>query len=422
MVIRFSILAARVALAACLVFAAYECLLFARAAFFYRQDTATSIPAAFALVPFNASYASRLAAWQPDRKEELLKKAVALNPFDVESWMQLGLNAELQKGDAQAAERYYLRAAQIDKMFRPRWTLTNFYFRQQRPSEFFPWARATLEITPYQAEPVFAQMWLMKPDPAKLSGVIPDRPSILVQYALYLAKENQFDAIPPVMQRLTGAVDARNARAYGRDDLIGPMEDRMIVAGHAGAALQLWTTLCKAQWLPYTPPNGADPLTNSDFRNSFFGHGFDWAVVNQNGVSFTQNPEEGSVRFTFSGDEPERAPLLRQFIPLQPGQSYRLHWAAEGDGVSAPSGLHWHIYPLKKGGPQPAQKAAATPDVQSEDLLSSSSPNWMFKADTADAGILTLEYARPLGSTLAAGTTTLHSVSLKEDAGAHEKK
>lgn len=414
MAIRFSLLVARIAMAACLVFAAYECLLFARAGFLYQEDTATSIPAAFALVPFNSSYASRLAAWQPERKEELLNKAVHLNPFDVESWIQLGLNAELQNGDPRAAERYYLRAAEIDKMFRPRWTLVNFYFRQQKPAEFFRWARATLEITPYQPDPVFAQMWLMEPDAAKLSAFVPDRPSILVQYALYLDKEHQFDALPYDIQRLTSTVKGQNAGSYGRDDLIGPMEDRLIVAGYADDALQIWKSLTTAHWLPYVSPTEDNPLTNGDFRYPFFGHGFDWALVNANGVSFMQNPGEGSLRFTFTGDEPEHAALLRQFIPLQPGGNYRLSWSAGADGISSPGGLHWHIYPLGKNAPQ---------DLQSEDLLSSSSPQWNFSAGgDGRAGILTLEYARPLGSTLAAGTVTLRSVSLKEDTGPHEKK
>src|SRR5581483_4091489 len=100
---RVIVLAIRIGISACLVFAAYECLVFARASFLYQQDTATSIPAAFALVPFNGSYAARLAAWQQQRKEELLSQAVTLNPFDVDSWIELGLAAELQDGDAGGA-------------------------------------------------------------------------------------------------------------------------------------------------------------------------------------------------------------------------------------------------------------------------------------------------------------------------------
>ena len=87
--------------------------------------------------------------WQPERKITLLKRAVELNPFNVEAWIQLGLTFEMERHDAASAERYFLRAAQVDRMFLPKWTLTNFYFRQQNEREFFRWAKATLEITPY---------------------------------------------------------------------------------------------------------------------------------------------------------------------------------------------------------------------------------------------------------------------------------
>ena len=410
---RFAILAVRVVMVACLIVAAYECLLFARAAYLYREDTATSVPGAVALVPFNADYQTRLAAWQPQRKEELLNKSVALNPFDVEAWMQLGLTAELQDGDAKAAERYYLRAAEVDKMFRPRWTLTNFYFRQQRPAEFFRWARATLEITPYAAEPVFAQMWLVTQDPKTLAAVIPDRPSVLVQYALYLPKEKQFNAIPPIVQRLTAHVDARDAHGYGRDDLIGPLEDRLLLAGEDDAALEIWNAMLKAHWLTYDAPTQSHPVTNGDFHNAFFQHGFDWAIANPEGVTITPIPVDKRLRLTFSGEEGEHVPILRQFIPLQPGGNYRLEWRAEADQVTSPSGLNWRIYPLQKN---------AGPDLKSGDVLAPGPASWDFRADgAARYAMLTLEYIRPIGSTRASGVVTIQAVSLKEIGAAHEE-
>jgi tetratricopeptide (TPR) repeat protein len=411
---RLAVLAARIAIAASLVFAAYYCLVFARASYLYGQDTATSIPAAFALVPFNANYASRLGAWQPARKEQLLQTAVVLNPFDVDSWIQLGMYAELEKGDVRAAEGYYLRAADVDKMFRPKWTLTNFYFRQQRPTEFFRWAEATLEITPYQAEPIFVQMWLMSQDAAKVSAFIPDRPAILVQYALYLAKQHQYSAIPADMRRLERLVNARDAHAYGRDDLIGPMLDRLLVAGQGEPALNIWNSLVQARWLAYPSLPNENPITNGDFRQPFFGHGFDWAIQNANGTSISQNPEEGFVRITLTGDEPERVVLLRQFIPLEPEQDYHLGWRAEGEGISAPSGFAWHVYPLEK---------SAALDQRSEDLLSAGSPGWTFRSSaSAHLAMLDLEYARPTGSTRAEGSVVIRSVSLKKNADLHEKK
>ena len=52
--------------------------------------------------------------------------------------IQLGLNAEITEGDPKTAESYYLKAAAVNKMFLPKWTLTNYYFRQQNYERVFP--------------------------------------------------------------------------------------------------------------------------------------------------------------------------------------------------------------------------------------------------------------------------------------------
>ncbi len=122
-------------------------------------------------------YVAKLAEWQPDKKAALLERAVHLDPFDARSWIQLGLTAEMQQHDISAAELYYLRAAHVNHMFLPKWTLTNFYFRQQREPEFFHWAKATLEITPYSPDPVFTQMWLISQNADQIANAIPRQPA-----------------------------------------------------------------------------------------------------------------------------------------------------------------------------------------------------------------------------------------------------
>jgi hypothetical protein len=116
------------------VAAAGYSLILARAAYLFACDTRTSVPAAVQLIPYNSVYVARLAAWMPAERNQLLHRAVKLNPWDFQSWIQLGLATEMEHNDAEGAERQYLHAATVDRMFLPRWTLTNFYFRHRRPS------------------------------------------------------------------------------------------------------------------------------------------------------------------------------------------------------------------------------------------------------------------------------------------------
>src|SRR5882724_6120396 len=83
--------------------AAFYSLILARAAHLFALDTVASVPAAVTLVPYHAAYTARLAAWRPLERDELLRRAVELNSWDYQSWIQLGLATEMQNGDAKGA-------------------------------------------------------------------------------------------------------------------------------------------------------------------------------------------------------------------------------------------------------------------------------------------------------------------------------
>ncbi|HEY3938826.1 MAG TPA: hypothetical protein VGL97_15440 [Bryobacteraceae bacterium] len=389
-------------IAAAMAGALYSGLL-ARADWLFHLDTATSVPAAVHLVPYNSAYLARLASWEPEERNQLLHRAVELNPYDYESWIQLGLLSEMRQGDAKAAESDYLRAAAVNHMFLPKWTLTNFYFRQQNATEFFHWANATLQITPYSSDPIFAQMWLMSQDAGKLAAVIPDRPRILLQYAWYLSNNHQFGAIPQTLQRLIAAVGEDNPRDWGRDDLIASMVDRILADGDPHDALQVWSVLKDAGWIRQRVPDSNRPLTNGDFHIPFFRHGFDWVPVDSAGVRVEQFPDEPVARITLSGDQPDHCVVLQQYVPIEAGAAYHLQWQVKAQNLTGESGLAWHLHPVQ---------IKTTGDLVSGDLLASPFA-WKFRPSFAPPGfLLSLEYTRPLGHTRAAGVAMLQNVSL----------
>jgi tetratricopeptide (TPR) repeat protein len=380
--------------------AAFYSLILARAAHLFTLDTAASVPAAVALVPYHAAYTARLAAWRPLERGELLHRAVELNPWDYQSWIQLGLATEMQQGDAQGAERDYLRAAHVDHMFLPRWTLTNFYFRQRRPSDFFHWANAALQITPYSSDPIFSQMWLVSQDEGRIAAAIPDRPRVLLQYAWFLSNGRQFTAIPPVVRRLVARVGNADPGLWGRDDLVASIEDRILRNGDRRDGLAIWTSLKNAGWIRHSIPDSERPLTNGDFRLPFYRHGFDWSSIDSAGARVEQFHESHVVRISLSGEQPDHCVLLRQYVPLSPGSAYNLAWRT----VTPDSGLAWHLRAMP----------AKVEDELVSDNLSGPGGAWQFRAPASEVGMLSLEYSRPLGRVRAAGTITLESVSLEK--------
>lgn len=384
---------------------AYFSAVFARAAFLFQQDTAESIPAAVDLVPYNAGYVARLGAWQPDHKEALLQRAVQLNRFDYESWIQLGLTAEMQQHDLSSAEKYYLQAAKVNQMFQPKWTLTNFYFRNEQPDKFFHWAKATLQISPYQADPVFTQMWLLSQDAARIAAAIPDRPGVLLEYTNFLTRSGQFAPIPAVVERLAQITGDGHPSEPGRDEGVLQAEDRILAAGQLRPAMAVWRSIAQAGWIHAGVPTPASPLSNGNFATTFLNHGFDWTPAASAGLTVEQSPGEKRIEITLSGDEPEHCLLLQQYIPLDPGRAYHLAWHAEGHSLEVPTGISWQVHPVESG---------TAVQLRAGDVLEGADASWDFRAPSSDVGLLTLEYDRPLGKVRANGSVTLRSVFLQE--------
>ena len=90
----------------------------------------------------------------PRTAKAALLHAVAVNPWDTRSRIELGLLAEAE-GDSTTSERYLLQAAETDHLFLPRWTLANYYFRRGDTSQFWGWAKEAADRVYGDAQPLF---------------------------------------------------------------------------------------------------------------------------------------------------------------------------------------------------------------------------------------------------------------------------
>ncbi len=394
----------RYVLAAAALAGSIYSLILARAQYLFEKDTAASIAAAVRLVPYNAAYVARLAAAEPDRQIALLRRAVELNPYDSQSWIQLGLYSELQANDLAGAERDYLKAADVNHMYLPKWTLANFYFRHGDKNKFFHWAGQALAVTPYSPDPIFTQMWLIDLNPARIAAAIPDRPPTLLRYAWFLVNNGHYDPIPDIVQRLVRQVGNSDPKRWGRDGMIAAIEDRLLAAGYDRPALQIWSTLSQSGWISQTIPTTANPLTNGGFRLPFYPHGFGWTPIESPGIAIIHYPDQASVRFEFSGDEAEHSVLLQQYVPVAPGCGYRLTWQPASDDITTPSGLAWRMRPIT---------GTATDEMQSGDLLDSNRIWNVHIPQGIHLCLLMLEYRRALGTVRPRGSLTLSSVAMR---------
>ena len=205
----------------------------------FRKQTPNAVDRAVSMLPDRAAYLL-LRALQLDYdgadSTPLLERAARLNPVSSAPRIRLGLAAETH-GDFQAAENWLLDAARVDRQFEPRWTLANFYFRRERPEDFWKWIRAALEVSYGDRRLAFDLCWRVSQDANEiLTRAIPVQHDVLSTYLAYVLYQ-QPEAVGPVALKLA---------AFRNSSDVAQLEaacDLLLESGNVGDARELWKEL-----------------------------------------------------------------------------------------------------------------------------------------------------------------------------------
>ena len=399
---------ASVAAVAVLGWAAYWSLRLGYADRLAHTDSPEHAKRAIELAPCNKRYHARLAAlldqWGKDQAASVtaLEAALVCNPRDSASWIELGLQAEME-GDFTKAERFLLEAARVDKQYDPRWTLANFYFRRNDAENFWSWVREAAAMSYGDGSPLFRLCWRFTQDPRTiLERAIPDQPAVLARYLRFLLADNHVAALESVAERVAGRA--------GREDLPVLLAscDRLVEARQFPAAMRIWTVLCQRKLVPYPPPEPERglSLTNGDFRMPPLSRGFDWRLHAAEGVSVSRSESPPALRITLSGRQPESCEVLSQFVPLLPGREYRLRFRYRTSDIAPNTGVHWRIFDAATGVDLAERSSylSSEEEIQQEVAFSTS-------AETRVARLV-LMYQRTPGTTRIEGSILLRHANL----------
>jgi hypothetical protein len=354
--------------------AAWFSIVLARADRDFRKGTPEAVARAVELMPRNMEYLSQRALqieYEGGDSRPLLEHIAALHPVSSKPRIQLGLDAEI-RGDFETAQRWLLEAARVDRQFEPAWTLANFYYRQQRPEQFFMWMRTALEVSYGDRRPAFDLCWNVASDGQEiLARAIPPRREVEAAYLIYLLQTNRLADVAPVAVKLAAPRDAADL------PLLYAACDALLEARQGIAALDVWVALGQ----PVQP----------DFDAPRINHGFDWRLIAPIGVTHAGN------RILFSGQQPEACEVLRQFLHLRAGQQYILRWESRTSGFPSGTGLEWRVG--DESGVFPAHEDWAPSEFR-------------FTAH-GDWPSLSLNYQRPTGEPRAEGYVELRHVTLR---------
>jgi|SRR5579864_16591 len=384
---------ARLLAAALLVFFGFAASLAARLAgaeFVFERDTTDAARWA-SLAVNNAAYYQRWADLEPARAGEALRGALSANPRAGAAWIELGLMAE-HSGDWAEAARDLAQAAQVDRQYLPAWTLANYSFRRGDAAGFWPAAARAAALAYDDLRPLLELCDRMEPDAGIALARLGRSARLERAYLDLLIGQNRLDAAQGVARSMLARPSPENTARL--TDYTG----RLIAAGRETPALEIWNGLGTFSMLD---PTHGPALTNGDFAASPSGAGFDWRITAPPGLPGHWTPS--TLRFSFSGAEPEDCALLEQWAPLAV-RRYRLSFEYRTAGLPPPTGLRWAITPRDGAGYQ-SQGLASAPTWRER--------RWSFASEQAGLARVRLLYRREPGTTRAEGSFDLRHVRLE---------
>jgi hypothetical protein len=378
-----------------LTIASYWTLRLALADQLSRTNSLEALARATHLAPGNSQYFILLTEYQQEAgidPEPALVAASRLNPLDSSVWIRRGLRAEFE-GDYARAEQFLLEAARVDKLFDPRATLANYYFRRNNSAQFWRWVREALAINYGDLTSLFRLCWRMSSDPEIIrSRALPADRRTNRSYLYFLLAENRLDAAEPIALQLASAATSEDAGV-----LLDFIDRSLAPPTHISSIVTAWNSLCTRNVLPFSPIALDRVITNGDFRVALTSRGFDWRVPPGPDISAVRvSPRE--LRIDLSGKQPEQSELLIQFVPVLTAKSCRFRFSYKTSGAPAESGLQWRIL------------AAASPPLSGDDWKPS---ELTFSTRDNKLARLVLGYSRASGTSRWEGAITLRDVELE---------
>ena len=356
----------------------------------YRRDTLAAVRRAAEIVPDESRYYVRLAQlYDGNNVRPILERALQLNPWNSNTLIQLGLDAEL-RGDLAGAEASFLKAAQLDLGWLPRWTLANYYFRRGDATAFWTWAgKATSNASDRRDFiPLFRLASQLEPDPAEMLDILPERAVPLRHYVTYLLETGETRSLEKAAMRLADCGSIGNDRPYVFWAIEGFLAHKQ-----PDGAVHLWSKLKQRRWIrEETGATFADPPLESSL---------DWRYTEVNGVTRTHGGD-GRLRLQFSGQQPEEMGLVERFAPVRPKVKQRVEWGRATSPSEA--GVRWQIQALNGAVLASSELASGGVEFTPEESIVR----------------VRLVYRRPPGTTRMSGVVDLapaRVVSFEEQAG-----
>jgi Flp pilus assembly protein TadD len=320
---------------------------------FARQRTAAGFRQAVRWDPWDASFHSALARYyhfsldeaDPAEVIRLREAAVRRAPFRAELWVELG-NAYEQVSRQKESQRAFERALQLfPNSPELNWKFGNFYLRAGRVPEALRSFRRAFQGSREYRRPVVDLAWRATENvDLILAEAVPPSAENYFLFLNYLLEASEWDAAEKIWDRLVQARADFDLRAAF------PFLDALIRNRRIDRLESAWRYLMeKSPGRIRMMPREESLIVNGDFEGELVNGGLDWRFAPTPGVRVTLDnltffDGTNSVRFEFDGSQNFNYSNMTQFVPVQPGRTYRFTAYQRAREITTDSGPRFQIY------------------------------------------------------------------------------
>lgn len=285
------------------------------------------------------------ASADPDKASEHLLRALQLDPYDPQAWLELGGALEFQ-GKTAEAENCLRRADSLaPNLPAYQWAIGNFFLLHGNIPEAFQHFRVVLKGTKEYNEMLYDTAWKASGDAGTiLEQLIPDSPGPEFDYLAYLLRHQRLPALHDLWQRIMLSPEPFPpvwASAY---------IDQLIALGRPEDADQVWTDLIN-KGLIKAPDRGAEHnlLINGNFEEEFLNMGFGWRILPFEGVyagidQTTYHSPGHSLSVEFPGNQNLAYAHVLEWVEVEPNHTYQLKGFMKTEGITTDSGPRLQVH------------------------------------------------------------------------------
>jgi hypothetical protein len=316
----------------------------------------------------------------PTRALSELTRAVELNAYEPQEWLDLASALELE-GQVDEAEECIRRAdflAPRQPQFQ--WAIANFFILHGDIDESFKHLKMVLASDSSYDATIYNTAWKASGDAGKiLKELIPDAPDAEFRYLYYLISTGRYPEADAVWNRIMA-----NGGKFAPQFTSGYIET-LIAAHRPDDAYSVWEALrAKGIIAPTYEETPQNLIENGDFEETPMNMGFDWRMSTVGGVYIgldqtTFHSPGHSLLVQFDGKGNYDFQNVYQLVLVKPGGAYQLRAFMKTDGITTDSGPRLEIRDAYD---------SRNLDVSTKNLVGST-PGWVLVSQDFRAGLKT---------------------------------